>query len=503
MGRFHKYTAKQVTGSGERGSLTIFVAVMILILMTLMVVYTSQVSVLETRDSGNEVSQKVAFQVAEAALDQGVMYLLANNAKILSSRVDVFPDGTEFTGDGWLASGALRWGTCTDTEVALANHPCGGDIPAPVGAYFYDDSTTDSGVDSLPVNESGFPTGATARMSALMCFVDLDDPGTGTCGSAPATAEDEAGSSLVITLLAYGYSDCTDTASPATCKGEATVAKPISNYKKLTGSPEVPLVTKSTFPPQGTAEIVGNPNGGGVGVPLSVWANNNSSCGPASAITSSGSWQTCEMEEWYHTNEPPADVACTDNNCICGPGGNDTRYFLSWKNSGDTNIGIDIVPDTNFPCDLFDTYFGVPSHLYQQIKSTATVLPDCSSLSTQSNGLIWISGSSCTLNAGVVVGSLNSPVILVSAAGLTTFNGGATVFGVVYIFDGEVSTAELKSTGRSTIYGAVIVDATIDKFVGNFQIVYSDAVITSASGIAGLGSINGGWRDFDLPAITW
>ena len=495
--------SKFIDGSGERGSLTIFTAIMVLILMTLMVVYATRVSVFETKDSGNEVRQKQAFQVAEAAVDQGIMYFQSNVARILSNRENVFPDGTAFTGDGWFVTGKSRWSACTDTNVALADHPCGGDVPSPVGSFFYDDPDTDSGVDSLPVNQTGFPTGTTARLTAVMCFVGLDNPGAGTCAGVPLSVEEEVDASLVITLLAYGYSDCTNTASPSTCSSMATVAMPVSNYKKLAGSPTVPLVTKSAFPPQGSAEIVGNPNGGGVGVPLSVWLNENASCGPTSTITGSGTWQTCEMEEWYHTNDAPEGVACTDNNCLCGPGGNDTKYFLSWNKASDTHIGIDIVSDTNFPCDLFDTYFGVPDSLYQQIKSTAQLLPDCSSLDTQSNGLIWISGSDCNISSGKVVGSLNAPVILVSATTQTTFNSGASVFGVVYIFDGEESAAQLTATGSATIYGAVIVDAAIEKLLGNFQVVYNEEVIASAAGVAGLGSLNGGWRDFGLPGITW
>ena len=139
------------------------------------------------------------------------------------------------------------------------------------------------------------------------------------------------------------------------------MALPISNCKKLAGSPAVPLVTKSTFPPTGTAEVVGNPNGGGIGVPLTSWINDNPACPPATPIVSSGTWQTCEMQEWYHIEEYPDGVTCTDNNCLCGPGGNDPDYFLSYRNnSTDCRINIDIIRDPDFPLDLFEFYFNVP-----------------------------------------------------------------------------------------------------------------------------------------------
>ena len=484
-------------GRGEQGGLTIFTAVLVLILMTVMLVYATRVSLFETRISANEVRQKQAFNVAEAAIGQAEKYMLANSAKILSSRADAFPDSNgDLTGDGWFSVADPRWGECTSTEIALPGHPCGGDIPAVVGSYFYNDPA------GIPINEVGFPTGATARLSALMCFINPANPGTSGCDTSPATAEEEPGAALVLTLLAYGYSDCSTT-DITSCTGEATVAKPVSAYKKLSGPPSVPLVTKSTFPPQGTAEVVGNPNAGGIGVPTSVWANDNPSCSPNSPILSSGSWQTCEMEEWYHMSELPEGVACTDNNCYCGPGGNDTDYFLSWKKGTDTHIGIDIVEDPGFPCDLFELFFGVPTNLYQTVKDTALILPDCSSLGPNSRGLIWISGSDCSLAANTVVGSPGFPVILVSAASHTKLAGGVQIFGILYIFDGEDANADIATLGAATVYGAAIIDAGIDKFQGNFQVVYNDSVIANANGIGGLGSVNGGWRDFGLPQIAW
>lgn len=495
---------RRIGPRGQRGALTLFSAVLILILLTLMLLYASRVGLLESRISGNDVRQKVAFHAAEGAIDQDIMYLLQNSKVILSSATDAFWDGTGFTRDGWFAAGNQHWVQCTAALVAEPDHPCGGDVPAPVGSYYYDDpATADASViDSLPVDTTDFPAGSTARVSAIMCFITLSDP-TGGCNGAPATEDEAINASLVLTLLGYGYSDCTDTTDVSTCTGEATVAMPISNFKKLSGTPAVPLVTKSTFPPNGTAEVVGNPNGGGVGVPLTSWVNDNPDCPPETPITSSGSWQTCEYQEWYHTDSYPTGVACTDNNCQCGSGGNDTSDFLSWRKASDTNIDIDIIQDTDFPCDLFEYYFKVPRALYQTIKNTATVISDCTQLGPGSSGFYWATGSDCTINSGVQVGSVNAPIILVSAATTTKINGGAEIFGVLYVFDGEDPAAVLETLGSATVYGAVIVDASLDKIQGTFQIVHAGGVLAEAKGIAGVGTVNGGWRDFGLPDIAW
>ena len=53
----------------QRGALTLFSAVLLLILMTLALFYASRVSIFETRLSANEVRSKQAFHAAEAAVD--------------------------------------------------------------------------------------------------------------------------------------------------------------------------------------------------------------------------------------------------------------------------------------------------------------------------------------------------------------------------------------------------------------------------------------------------
>ena len=495
----NKYGKSRMGHGGQRGGLTIFSAVLLLILMTIVLVYATRVSVFESRTSGNEVRQKEAFDVAEAAAGQGMMFLLANTNVVLSSREDAFPDGTagSFTRDGWLSASGTRWALCPTTPAAT--HPCGGDIPAKAGSYYYDTDGDTGTIESLPVNDQDFPDGTTARISALMCFIDLDNTAS-DCGGPVGTATEESGISLVVTLLAYGYSDCTDPDTVSTCTGEATVALPLGSDKKLSGSPSVPLVAKSTLPLDGTFEVVGNPNGGGVGVTLTTWMDGTS------PLLSSGSWQTCEMEEWYQTSILPAGVACTDNNCMCGPGGNDPNYFLSYRTGGgDTNIDFDIIQDPSFPPDLFSVFFGTPRDLYQSVKGGATQLTDCTSLGPGSSGLIWVNGANCNINGGAVIGSALAPVVLVSAAELTTINAGAVIFGVVYIFDDDPagSIAKLKATGGATVYGAVIIDGEIDKLQGTFQVVFNEQILGLAGGYSGVGAINGGWRDFGLPDIGW
>lgn len=490
----------------QTGGLTVFTAIMVLIILTLMIFYAARVGLFEQRVSANEVRQKTAFHAAEAALDQGIEYLIANVGLIPSNASDAFPDGAGgMTRDGWLVD---RWSACTLANTEDSEHPCGGETlttRAKVDSYFYDDSTT-AGADSLPIGETGFPEGVTARISANLCFVDLSTPDVCAPFDVGLAASETY---MIVTLLAYGYSDCSDINDPSTCHGEAKVAKPLANYKALAGSPTVPLVTKSTFPPTGTAFIVPNPNGGGIGVPISAWLNNN----PVEAdppdpycpqlvadVISSGTWNTCEMQEWYGVNDIPEGTACDQPNCTCT-----AAESISYRAGGtETVLGIDIVTDTNFPCDLFDFFFHTFREDYEDVKFSAgvTVLPDCSSLDESSSGMYWISGSTCRLN-NTTLGSPESPVVLISAAESTQLSGSVTIFGVVYIFDGEEPAADISGNGGATLYGALIVDATLNKFTGSLDVVYSADVLEAASGLNALGAINGGWRDFGLPDVAW
>jgi hypothetical protein len=283
-----------------------------------------------------------------------------------------------------------------------------------------------------------------------------------------------------------------------TCLVSAHLALPLTSFNLARGSPSVPLTTKTTFPPTGTAEIVPNPNAGGIGVPVSVWANANPTCSSGDALLGSGNWATCEYHEWYETDEIPVDMACTAPSCSCS-----AAEAVSYTVGTEDFMGIDLLADDNFPCDLFLFFFGVPRSNYQLVKSTAKVIEDCDGLGPDSFGIYWISGEECRLDGTTVVGSPKWPVMLISAAGTTTFTGDNNIFGVVFVTDVEVPGAEWNASGTNIVYGSMIIDAHLNGFVGTFKIIYNKDVSLLAAGFNGIGTLSGGWRDFGLPDIDW
>jgi len=480
------YTGRAV----QSGMITTFTGVLILVLLTLMMFFAVRVGIFDQRNSSNDTRQKLAFHAAESGLHHAKEFFRANSIILASSTVDLLPNGT----DGWLAAGSERWLKCSDAGLNLSSghgtHPCFGE-PSPdrrADVYYYSfDSST-----SVPVDTNALIPGSTelVDVQALLCVLDIDFDLTTPVKGCSTDKSLVDGSHYMITLLARGEADCIGTS----CGAEALVREQLSNFGGAAGGnpPSVPLTTKSTFPPSGSSEIVPNPNSGGVGVPVSVWMNANTSCSLDGSVIdpSSGSWATCEAQEWYGLDALPEDYTCTGN-CSCSQ-----DESVSWTHAGEDILGIDLVADPEFPCDLFKFYFGVPRASYEIVKGFSKVLSDCSSLGPNSTGIYWISGVECRINSNTVVGSPKAPVMLVSAATETRLNGGAKIYGVLYISDTEKSNAALFSNGTNTIYGQVIVDATLGSYVGTFQVVYNQVAVERGAGLGGLGSVIGGWADF-------
>lgn len=523
MRECNKYSINSlVSRYRQQGGMTIFTAIFILILMTLMILYASRIGLIEQRVSANDLRQKTAFQAAEAGLDYAVEYFLAANSRVVSASATAAPDGSGSDPvtyrPGWFSAGNTLWSECPETPADT--HPCGGDINAGgEGSYFFDDpsTTTTGSYDAIPMDAGildNLPAGTEVRVTGVICPRSFD---SATClGSGGIPDPDDPLSSPVafaLILMAYGYSDCNDDDGNGSidvleeCRGRANVLKPFGTNRLVSGSSSVPLVTKNTLPASGTAEVVPNPDAGGEGVPISIWANSNASCGPldpdgsaGGTMETSGSFKTCQMHEWYGVDFQPEDAMCNQAVCNCT-----LDESISYREAGTPVIGIDVMTDVSFPCDLFEYYFGYPSSQYQAVKANMKVINDCSILDEESYGYYWFSGDTCRLGD---VGTINNPVILVSAAdSLTSINANEHFFGVLFLANVEDSEgdAAFKPGGGATVYGSVIVDVLFDTsgFAGTFRVVYNETSLLNAGGSGGLGGLAGGWRDFGMPTINW
>jgi hypothetical protein len=499
-----------VSGPGrQKGAMTMFSAILILILLTEMLIYAVQVGVFEQRKSGNEMRHKEAFHAAETGIQAAHSYLLENTLGL-----------TDLSDSGWLSDnfvasgGEGRWVPCADAGLTdpSGTHPCYGeplDSGSPINlrdsSYFFSlDGVTPAELPIQPDVILPEPE-ETVTVEALLCLLDVDR----TPGSVPVRGclDKNDGNMnpiyFVITLLARGQAECSDEAD-GDCAAETLVAQKLGSFGPLTGAGGVgaPLTSRSSFPPGGTAEIVPNPNGGGPGVPVSAWLNANTTdpkcqAPDMAADPTGGSWTTCERHEWYGVdklpdeNSPNGKYACPTATCSCGPG---EKYI-----SHAEDLSLDIIIDEQFPCDLFEHTFNVPRDDYKTVKygPGVQVIKNCDSLGPDSKGTYWVDGSvgTCKLNS-VEVGSPDNPVFLISAADEMALAGNAVIWGVLFVTTVEGGTGEMSVTGTNTLYGAGIVEGPIKNFNGTYQIVYNDDLVDRATKTGGLGKIYGGWIDF-------
>lgn len=481
---------------GMRGTITIFTCFMILLLMTTMLAYSSTTSMREQNQSANELRQKRALHMAESGLSMAREWLLANNTLINADVEDMLGSGL----DGWMVAGSPRWVQCGDVDYASdKSHPCWGDPNESRRdqSYFY----YWEGSTALPIDGSviGVADGQ-VRVEALYCFIDLDlgvitellSPILG-CLTNPALVD---GSKFLVTLLARGEVDC----SNGVCGAEVLLSEQVSNFSvsAKAKAPGVPLVTNGDLPVTGLLEIVSNPDGIGPGSPLSVWANNNSSCPGDVVEIAAENLSTCSALDWYGLGLIPDDPSCTQQNCSCpleilepllNPLLNPLLDLVG-------DLGADVILDEAFPCDLFQFYFGVARANYANLRDSIHLIEGCSSLDENSSGAYWITGESCVFEANTVVGSVEHPVMLINAASMTQLQSGTELYGMLFLTDIENANATFNTTGDSTIFGSVIADGVTGELSGTFQVVYNDDIVADASVLGGLGAISGSWTDF-------
>lgn len=245
----------------------------------------------------------------------------------------------------------------------------------------------------------------------------------------------------------------------------------------------------------GSFTVVPNPNGGGPGVPISVWSTDDA------LATATGSWQTCDHESYRDGG------VCMD---IKGDGdtGDDWQACSCTDFRSDKdNIGLDIVtyPVANFPTSPFVYVFGEegdnPAELQAEIKSIAEseglLLPNCNNLQASFSGLtgsalVWVEGD-CSIGAGSEVGSRNKPIVLVVEGDIKT-NGGAEVWGIL------VGLGGFQLNGGPVFHGSAIAENTGDLTNGTYDQVYDEDVfanITDPEINSILTRLQYSWRDFE------
>ena len=300
----------------QRGVTTLIVAMVILVILTIIILSSSSVALFEQKTATNENRQRLADQAAEYALNLGGEYLKANIVNLASKEVN-----------GWLAGGTSKWVKCTDASGwpnALATgHPCLAetDLTRRGQMYYYTQDGNPGGSQILPF-DSWIPAGggiapmggaftATSDVRALLCRIDTTIQSGGV--TAPeCRLEPDAKSSnrIAITLVAN-----VDIASE---NANAQVKETWANFDTFSTASAAPLVASGSIDGTGNVEIVTSPNGGGTGIPVSIWSAADADV-DKTAGGSAASISSCQLGEFLKAT-PIANykVDCPASNTACG-----------------------------------------------------------------------------------------------------------------------------------------------------------------------------------------
>ena len=524
----------------QRGAV-LYVALVLLVVLALGALFTVQTSLSEQRAATSDARSKVAAQVAESGLEQGIEYLRMNQDTIL-------PEPGTLPAAGWTVCGATDTTfPCGAVDPNTANSPTralyyaftgGADIPANAAAKEVD-------LRSLPLAQSFSSVGnfdVTYSVGAVICPVDFETIGT---SNAVCTSDEERSNSFALTLVSTGQI--------AGETARSTVSIGLTQYRVINPNPDVPpVVSSSVISGLGNATIVANPNGNSMGNleggqggwPISAWSRSTiGSLGGAP----SGSFQTCEAADYFDSSTTLSDngIRLCDN-CSC-------NSIISSKSQGegrdildrdDTDPGILKATDTalapayQFPCDLFaytfgvdarenkvasDVYLDAPPLCETQVDTDSTTATtdiedflatnftkgaDCQAElvdNSEDGGLFWYP-TGCTFKSGSKVGSPEHPVVIIADGEFK--NSGPTVYGVVFIRDpaktydptkngGGGSAAYGSGGGNGIIYGAVVIegDASLN---GGLKVISSPGVmqaIANSNANLRLSRVPGSWND--------
>ena len=250
-----------------------------------------------------------------------------------------------------------------------------------------------------------------------------------------------------------------------------TIVEQAMQYSVLANPPDAPIIIAGGIAVTGNFEVAANPNGGGVGVPLSIWTDQT-------VDMNNGSGTTCGRQELM------------DGQCSSNP--------YSEKGFKDTDI---LDNDPNFPTDLMEYLFNVPETDWSALRADAnSIVNTCAGLNAASIGLIWVDGP-CSVNAGTVIGSATNPVIVIVTDNDITMNGGAELNGMLFSFrkPGVITPFEINMVGGATVNGVVASNHSVGHANGTFNSIFDADVLAQLQindAFIRVARVPGSWRDF-------
>ncbi|WOQ13909.1 PilX N-terminal domain-containing pilus assembly protein [Aeromonas media] len=276
------------------------------------------------------------------------------------------------------------------------------------------------------------------------------------------------------------------TVVPVTIRSVATlrdeVAQPVAEAVAEAKYVSKPLVTDIPGSPLtvgggmndfgGSGEIVTNPNGGGPGVPVSIWSDK-------AVGADNASWKTCQ----------PGVNGCGDT--ISDP-----------KTINPSDIKAS---DINFPTDLVQYLFGLdddPENEWWYALGAKKV--PCNKLASTTAKIILVEGD-CDATGKIGSNTIPvSPVILIIKDGNFTMNGTEDknqINGLVFAYSSTdpKTSHTIRLNGGAAINGILVTNYKLDKFNGDYSVRYDASILDALKhGVEfkTLKLIPGSWHDW-------
>lgn len=260
------------------------------------------------------------------------------------------------------------------------------------------------------------------------------------------------------------------TANLSSNQAQAVVEAQYVPGNVLAGTPAAPLTVAGGMAVGGNFTVVANPNGGGLGVPLSIWTNDY-------VDLNNGSGQTCNQGDY--------SGSCSAN--------------ISQAGSKQSDIKDS---DPAFPSDLVWYLFGENDNTagWGKIEGLAgdQIFNNCSSLGPTTTGIVIVNGD---CNPGANIGTQAAPVVLIIKDGSLTINGNRQLYGLVFAYSSHPATAttDIKLTGGAIVNGALASNFKLGQSNGTYDAKYDEAVLSNiktGAAFQTLRQVPGSWRDW-------
>ncbi len=236
----------------------------------------------------------------------------------------------------------------------------------------------------------------------------------------------------------------------------------------LINLPPAPLMVSGGIKDKLSLHLVTNPEGKGIGQPLSVWSN--------------------EDLDW----EPSNSMSCYPDDYRLG-------LCLDRALSAGPDLASDIEQGAaSYPNNLFGYLFNLES-ADVLTRFTGGKVAGCEDLAPATTQVIWVVGE-CRLNALQQLGSVSQPILLIVEDGDVFLSDAARFYGLLLSYQSEgaaLPTVDMHST--ALIEGALLSNHSLGEQSAYIHLLYNLAVLTNLAqhnGLQLVASVPGSWRDF-------